>query len=105
MSRLDPQPAERIDRSKKVKFKFDGKSVEGFEGDTVASVVSACSSGNTVLAICLPSSLPFPLQTPWRKSGRWLCSAAWWIYWWSWEVLLLRIWRPTPGWMRWVWIR
>ena len=41
MSRLDPQPAERIDRSKKVKFKFDGKSVSGYEGDTIASALYA----------------------------------------------------------------
>ena len=41
MSRLDPQPAERIDRSKKVKFKFDGKPVEGFQGDTIASALYA----------------------------------------------------------------
>ncbi len=41
MSRLEQQPAERIDRSKKVKFSFDGKSVEGFEGDTIASALYA----------------------------------------------------------------
>ena len=41
MSRLGPQPAERIDRSKKVKFKFDGKSVSGYEGDTIASALYA----------------------------------------------------------------
>ncbi len=41
MSRLEQQPAERIDRSKKVTFSFDGKSVEGFEGDTIASALYA----------------------------------------------------------------
>ena len=41
MSRLEPQPSERIDRSKKVTFKFDGKSVSGFEGDTIASALYA----------------------------------------------------------------
>ncbi|MFM9022318.1 MAG: 2Fe-2S iron-sulfur cluster-binding protein, partial [Solirubrobacterales bacterium] len=41
MSRLDPQPAERLDRSKAITFSFDGKPVSGFEGDTVASALFA----------------------------------------------------------------
>ncbi|HWI21574.1 MAG TPA: 2Fe-2S iron-sulfur cluster-binding protein [Baekduia sp.] len=41
MTRLDPQPAERIDRSKPVTFKFDGKDVPAFAGDTVASALIA----------------------------------------------------------------
>ncbi len=41
MSRLSPQPGERIDRSKKITFTFDGKKVQGFEGDTIASALYA----------------------------------------------------------------
>ena len=35
MSRLPEQPGERIDRHKVIRFTFDGKSVEAFEGDTI----------------------------------------------------------------------
>jgi sarcosine oxidase subunit alpha len=41
MTRLAPQPGERIDRSRPVRFSFDGKSVEGYEGDTIASALYA----------------------------------------------------------------
>ncbi len=41
MSRLAPRPSERIDRSTAVSFTFDGKIVEGFDGDTVASALYA----------------------------------------------------------------
>src|ERR1700753_944992 len=41
MSRLTPQPGERIDRSKKISFTFDGKKVQAFEGDTIASALYA----------------------------------------------------------------
>jgi len=34
VSRLPQQPEERIDRTKIVRFTFDGKSVEAYEGDT-----------------------------------------------------------------------
>ncbi len=39
-------PGARIDRTKPVSFSFDGKTVRGFAGDTVASAVTA--SGRTV---------------------------------------------------------
>lgn len=39
--RLDPQPGERIDRSRPVTFTFDGWQVQGFEGDTIASAAFA----------------------------------------------------------------
>ena len=39
-------PGTRIDRTKPVSFSFDGKTVRGFAGDTVASAVAA--SGRTV---------------------------------------------------------
>jgi sarcosine oxidase subunit alpha len=48
MRRLPPQPGERIDRSRPLTFSFDGRSVEGFEGDTIASALLA--SGRTVLS-------------------------------------------------------
>ena len=36
-----PEGGSRIDRSKRVTITFDGKSIAGFEGDTVASAVLA----------------------------------------------------------------
>ncbi|MDW5594069.1 FAD-dependent oxidoreductase [Conexibacter stalactiti] len=48
MTRLRPQPAERIDRSKPISFSFDGKQVDAFEGDTIASALLA--SGRKVMA-------------------------------------------------------
>ena len=36
-SRIDPRPGEAIDRSAPVEFEFDGKRIQGFRGDTVAS--------------------------------------------------------------------
>jgi sarcosine oxidase, subunit alpha len=39
MSRLDPQPGERLDRERTVRFSFDGREVEGLAGDTIASAL------------------------------------------------------------------
>ena len=41
MSRLDPQPTEVVDRSSKLRFRWNGKRFTGFEGDTVASALAA----------------------------------------------------------------
>ncbi len=41
MSRLNSQPGERIDRTKKISFTFDGKKVEAYEGDTIGSALYA----------------------------------------------------------------
>ena len=41
MSRLAGQPGERIDRDKMIRFTFDGKPVEAFEGDTIGSALYA----------------------------------------------------------------
>lgn len=41
MSRLERQPGERIDRSKTLTFKFDGKPVSALEGDTIGSALYA----------------------------------------------------------------
>ena len=41
MSRLPPQPGERIDRTRVVTFTFDGKRVQGLAGDTIASALFA----------------------------------------------------------------
>ncbi|MGO9885666.1 MAG: 2Fe-2S iron-sulfur cluster-binding protein [Solirubrobacteraceae bacterium] len=41
MSRLPEQPGERIDRSTKINFTFDGKRVEAYEGDTIGSALYA----------------------------------------------------------------
>ncbi len=41
MSRLEPQPGERIDRAKPLRFSFDGKRVDAYEGDTIASALYA----------------------------------------------------------------
>ncbi len=40
-SRLEPQPGEAIDRSAPVEFAFNGRRVQAFEGDTVASALYA----------------------------------------------------------------
>jgi sarcosine oxidase subunit alpha len=39
MSRLGPQPGERLDRARSVRFTFDGKPVQGLAGDTIASAL------------------------------------------------------------------
>jgi sarcosine oxidase, subunit alpha len=41
VSRLPQQPGERIDRARVVRFEFDGRPVEGLEGDTVGSALYA----------------------------------------------------------------
>jgi sarcosine oxidase subunit alpha len=41
MSRLPEQPGERISRSKTISFRFDGKTVEAYEGDTIGSALYA----------------------------------------------------------------
>ena len=41
MTRMAPQPGERIDRRRPLRFSFDGESVEGLEGDTIASALFA----------------------------------------------------------------
>ena len=41
MSRLPQQPGERISRTRTVRFQFDGRPVEGYEGDTIASALLA----------------------------------------------------------------
>jgi len=41
MTRLPPQPAERIDRTREVSFTFDGRTVPALAGDTIASALYA----------------------------------------------------------------
>jgi sarcosine oxidase, subunit alpha len=41
MTRLPPQPGERIARDRPVEFTFDGKPVAGLDGDTIASALYA----------------------------------------------------------------
>ena len=41
MTRLDPQPGERIDRSSPITFTFDGARVSGYAGDTIVSALFA----------------------------------------------------------------
>ncbi|HEX2105398.1 MAG TPA: 2Fe-2S iron-sulfur cluster-binding protein [Solirubrobacteraceae bacterium] len=41
MSRLPEQPGERISRSKTISFRFDGKTVQAYEGDTIGSALYA----------------------------------------------------------------
>ncbi|HEY1508393.1 MAG TPA: FAD-dependent oxidoreductase, partial [Solirubrobacteraceae bacterium] len=41
MTRLPEQPAERIDRNKLIRFTFDGKRVQAYEGDTIGSALYA----------------------------------------------------------------
>ncbi len=46
--RLPPGPGERIDRARRLRFSFDGKPVEAYEGDTIGSALHA--SGRQVLS-------------------------------------------------------
>ena len=39
--RLGPSPTELIDRSRRVSFEFEGRPIEAYEGDTVASALHA----------------------------------------------------------------
>lgn len=41
MTRLDPQPGERLDRTRQVSFTFDGTKVSAIAGDTIASALFA----------------------------------------------------------------
>jgi sarcosine oxidase subunit alpha len=41
MTRLPEQPGERIARTKTISFRFDGKTVEAYEGDTIGSALYA----------------------------------------------------------------
>ena len=40
-ARLDPQPGEVIDRSRRVPFTWDGRRYVGYDGDTIASALAA----------------------------------------------------------------
>ncbi len=42
--RLEPRPGEAIDRDVPVEFEFDGRTVRGFKGDTVASALAAAGT-------------------------------------------------------------
>ena len=46
--RTDPAPGERIDRGRTLRFTFDGESLDGHDGDTIASALAA--TGITVLS-------------------------------------------------------
>ena len=41
MNRLPPQPGERISRETRIRFTFDGKQVQAYEGDTIGSALYA----------------------------------------------------------------
>ena len=47
-ARLPQAPGERLDRSRPVRFSFEGRSVQGFSGDTIASALAA--NGFSVLS-------------------------------------------------------
>ena len=55
MSRLPPQPGERIDRDAVVAFTFDGKQVAALAGDTIGSALYAAGLRTTLL-VCLAAS-------------------------------------------------
>jgi len=42
--RLAPQPHERIDRTQEIRFSFDGRTVVGYEGDTIGSALYAAGT-------------------------------------------------------------
>jgi len=41
VTRIGPQPGERLDRAREIEFTFDGKPVKALEGDTIASALFA----------------------------------------------------------------
>ncbi len=41
MRRPEPAPGEQIDRARRIRFSFDGRSVPAYEGDTIASALFA----------------------------------------------------------------
>jgi sarcosine oxidase subunit alpha len=41
MTRLDPRPGEVIDRSKSIRFSWNGREHRGYQGDTIASALAA----------------------------------------------------------------
>ncbi len=60
MTRLAPQPHERIDRSEEVEFVFDGKPVRGYRGDTLGSALYA--SGRRIFSRSFKYHRPRGLQ-------------------------------------------
>ena len=61
MSRLGPKPTEVIDRSAKLRFRWNGKGFSGFEGDTIASALAA--SGEHVFSRSLKYHRPRGILT------------------------------------------
>ena len=51
-----PARGERIDRSKTLQFQFNGRSFQGFAGDTLASALLA--AGESLLQICQDKGMP-----------------------------------------------
>ncbi len=60
MSRLAPRDGERIDRSRRISFSYDGKQIEAFAGDTVGSALFA--SGRRVFSRSFKYHRPRGLQ-------------------------------------------
>src|ERR1700730_5565044 len=58
--RLGPGPWESIDRSRPIGFWLDGRDVDGFVGDTVASAIAAGGGGlnHPALSILTPPAPP-----------------------------------------------
>ena len=54
MSRLAPQPGERINRAKLISFTFDGKPVTAFEGDTIGSALYAAGQRDVQPLVQVP---------------------------------------------------
>ena len=94
MSRLpDPQPGERLNRTKVISFEFDGKPVDAFEGDTIASALF--SAGQRVFSrsfkyhrrrglLCCAGQCPNCLVAVDGAPGVRACtvkSSLWCVYW------------------------
>ncbi len=60
MSRLAPQPHERIDRSRPLTFAFQGRTIDAFEGDTIGSALYA--SGQRIFSRSFKYHRPRGLQ-------------------------------------------
>ena len=58
--RLEPRPGERIDRTRPVTFRFQGREVQGFAGDTIGSALFA--SGRRVFSRSFKYHRPRGLQ-------------------------------------------
>ena len=72
--RLGPQPGERIDRKRPVRFRFEGRRFQGFQGDTLstalwASGVRVLDAASNTIAPAASSAFAVWTATPSPRAG------------------------------------